>query len=318
MYSVPPNLETRTFSPQPLNKVFMSPVIALKVDVDTFIGTREGVPALLEAFERFGIQATFYFSLGPDNSGKAIRRIFTRKGFLAKMIRTRVPSVYGLRTLLYGTLLPAPMIGARCADVIRRTEQAGHEVGIHCWDHVRWHDLLPRMSKPIVAMELGQASQVYEEILGHRASTIAAPGWTVTSDSLEVQDALSLHYCSDSRGSAPFYPVWEGRRFRTLQVPTTLPTTDELLGENGITAATLNDHYLSLIGPGLNVLTIHAELEGKATAAIFVDLLERLTSRGIRFITLAEAVREFGTNAPDCPLSMGEIEGRAGNVAVQG
>ena len=296
----------------------MSSVIALKVDVDTFIGTRDGVPALLDTFERFGIRATFYFSLGPDNSGKAIRRIFTRKGFLAKMIRTRAPSVYGLRTLLYGTLLPAPMIGARCAEVIRRTEQAGHEVGIHCWDHVKWHDLLPWMPKPIVAMELGQASQVYEEILGHRAKTVAAPGWTVTPDSLEVQDALSLEYCSDSRGSTPFYPVWEGRRFRTLQVPTTLPTTDELLGENGITAATLNDHYLSLIGPDLNVFTIHAELEGKATAAIFVDLLERLTSRGIRFITLAEAVREFGKSAPDCPISMGEIEGRAGNVAVQG
>jgi hypothetical protein len=29
-------------------------------------------------------------------------------------------------------------------------------------------------------------------------------------------------------------------------------------------------------------------------------------------------VREFGNGAPDCPLSMGEIEGRAGQVALQG
>ena len=35
----------------------MSSVIALKVDVDTFIGTRDGVPALLETFEQYGIQA---------------------------------------------------------------------------------------------------------------------------------------------------------------------------------------------------------------------------------------------------------------------
>jgi undecaprenyl phosphate-alpha-L-ara4FN deformylase len=52
--------------------------IALKVDVDTYVGTRDGVPQLLAILERFGIKATFYFSLGPDNSGKAIRRIFTR------------------------------------------------------------------------------------------------------------------------------------------------------------------------------------------------------------------------------------------------
>ena len=296
----------------------MSSVIALKVDVDTYIGTRDGVPALLAALERFGIRATFYFSLGPDNSGKAIRRIFTRKGFLAKMIRTRAPSVYGLKTLLYGTLLPPPMIGARCAEVIRRTEQAGHEVGIHCWDHVKWHDLLPWMPKPTVALEMGQACALYEEILGRRTKTVAAPGWTVSADSLEVQDALLLDYCSDSRGSSPFYPVWAGRRFRTLQLPTTLPTTDEILGEQGITAATLNDHYLSLVRPGLNVHTIHAELEGKATAPLFVDLLERLTARGARFVTLGEAVREFGGNAPDCAIRMGEIEGRAGQVALQG
>ncbi len=296
----------------------MLPVIALKVDVDTFIGTRDGVPALLDLFRRFGIRGTFYFSLGPDNSGKAIRRIFTRKGFLAKMIRTRAPSVYGLRTLLYGTLLPPPMIGARSGEIIRRTEQEGHEVGIHCWDHVKWHDYLPRMLKPTVALEMGQASAVYEEIFGHRTKTVAAPGWMVSAASLEVQDALKLEYSSDSRGRAPFYPVWEGRRFRTLQLPTTLPTTDELLGENGITTQTLNDHYLSLITPGLNVLTIHAELEGKATAAIFVDLLERLTALGCRFITLAEAAVEFGKGAPDSPLSMGEIEGRAGVVALQG
>ncbi len=296
----------------------MPPVIALKVDVDTYIGTLDGVPALVNVFRKFGISATFYFSLGPDNSGKAIRRIFTRKGFLAKMIRTRAPSVYGLRTLLYGTLLPGPLIGANCVDVIRQTEQAGHEVGIHCWDHVKWHDYLSRMQKPVVAGELGKAAAAYEEIFGHRTLTVAAPGWMVSATSLEVQDTLNLDYCSDSRGRAPFYPVWEGRRFRTLQLPTTLPTTDELLGENGITTETLNDHYLSLIKPGLNVLTIHAELEGKATAALFVDLLERLSAQGCRFITLAQAAREFGGDARDCSLRMGEIEGRAGVVALQG
>ena len=296
----------------------MQPTIALKVDVDTFAGTRDGVPAMLDILARFGIRATFYFSLGPDNSGKAIRRIFTRKGFLKKMLRTRAPSVYGLRTLLYGTLLPPPQIGARCREVIKRTEDAGHEVGIHCWDHVKWHDLLPWMPKSVVAMELGRASAIYEEILGHRTRTVAAPGWTVTADSLEVQDSLQLDYCSDARGRAPFYPVWEGRRFRTLQIPTTLPTTDELLGEKGITAQSLNDHLLSLIEPGLNVHTIHAELEGKATVKLFVGLLERLKEKGARFVTLADVASESKNGAPSCSICMDEIAGRAGKVAIQG
>src|ERR1035437_6148704 len=94
------------------------PTIALKVDVDTYAGTRDGVPRLLETLERFGIHATFYFSMGPDNTGKSIRRIFTRKGFLRKQLRTGAPSIYGIKTMLYGTLLPAPMIAESYPDVL--------------------------------------------------------------------------------------------------------------------------------------------------------------------------------------------------------
>ena len=294
------------------------PVIALKIDVDTFIGTRDGVPRLLEILERFGIRATFYFSMGPDNSGKAIRRIFTRKGFLRKMLRTKAPSAYGLKTLLYGTLLPAPMIAASFSDILKDTERKGHEVGIHCWDHVKWHDYLPWLPKPITALELGRAFSLFEEILGRRAKTTAAPGWMVSADSLEIQDALQLSHCSDARGYAPFYPVMDGKRFRTLQVPTTWPTADELLGENGITADTINDHYLTLLTPGLNVHTIHAEMEGRGLAICFSDLLERLMARGARFVTLAEAAQEFGHDAATSSLAMGELPGRAGKVAIQG
>lgn len=294
------------------------PTIALKIDVASYVGTRDGVPRLLEILERFGIHATFYFSMGPDNSGKAIRRIFTRKGFLGKMLRSSAHSGCGLKTLLYGTLLPPPQIAASFPEILRRTEAMGHEVGLHCWDHVKWHDLLPWLPKPMTALELGRASALFQDILGRRTRTTAAPGWKVSPDSLEIQDAMQLDYCSDSRGTAPFFPVMKGRRFRTLQIPTTWPTADELLGEHGITAETINDHYLTLLGTGLNVHTIHAELEGMGLAPCFTALLERLLARGVRFLTLAEAAQEYGRNAADAPLAMGELPGRAGRVALQG
>lgn len=294
-----------------------SPVVALKVDVDTYAGTRDGVPRLISIFESFDIRATFYFSMGPDNSGKAIRRIFTRRGFLKKMLRTKAPAAYGLKTLLYGTLLPAPLIAASFPDILLDTEKKGHEVGIHCWDHVKWHDLLPWFPKPVTAMELGKASSQFESIFGRRARTTAAPGWTVSADSLEVQDAMGLAYCSDSRGTHPFYPVLAGRTFQTIQIPTTWPTMDEILGENGITTDNINSHYLSLLTPGLNVHTIHAEMEGGLLADVFRDLLQRLLATGVRFVTLASAVAEFGKSAPACTLEMGELPGRAGDVALQ-
>lgn len=292
-------------------------IVALKVDVDTFAGTRDGVPRLLDDLGRFDARATFYFSMGPDNTGKSLRRILTRKGFLKKALRSGAPSAYGIKTMLYGTLLPAPMIAATLPDVLRAVEKNGHEAGIHCWDHVKWHDYLPWFPKHLTAMELGRAAALFEEILGHRAATTAAPGWTVTPDSLEVQDAMGLAYCSDGRGSFPFYPVMEGRRFRTLQIPTTLPTADEILGQNGITPHTLPDYYHARLQDGLNVLTIHAELEGNAIRQSFVRLLELLKADGIPCITLQEACHGIAS-APACLLRMGELAGRAGNVALQG
>ena len=219
--------------------------------------------------------------------------------------------------MLYGTLLPAPMIAESFPDILKETERRGHEVGIHCWDHVKWHDYLPWFPKHLTAMELGRASALFEEIFGHRATTTAAPGWTVSPDSLEVQDALGLDYSSDGRGLHPFYPVMDGRRFRTLQIPTTLPTADEILGENGITPGNIHDFYCNNLKSGLNVLTIHAELEGNAIRPSFNRLLERFRQEGVRCVTLGQAAREIDT-APACELRMGGIPGRAGNVAIQG
>ena len=83
--------------------------IALKIDVDTLRGTREGVPNLARMLDRARARATFLFSLGPDHTGWALRRVF-RPGFLKKVSRTSVVEHYGVKTLMYGVLLPGPAL----------------------------------------------------------------------------------------------------------------------------------------------------------------------------------------------------------------
>ena len=61
-------------------------VLSLKIDVDTERGTKEGIPNLLNLFRELEMPATFLFALGPDNTGRAIKRIF-RPGFLKKVSR---------------------------------------------------------------------------------------------------------------------------------------------------------------------------------------------------------------------------------------
>src|SRR5580700_7775598 len=97
--------------------------LALKVDVDTLRGTLEGVPALAETLRAAGADATFLFSLGPDHTGRALRRVF-RPGFFSKVARTSVLEHYELPPLLYGTLLPGPDIAREAGPIMRRVRDA--------------------------------------------------------------------------------------------------------------------------------------------------------------------------------------------------
>src|SRR5271167_3819645 len=93
--------------------------VALKVDVDTHQGLGEGVPRLAKLLAAEGISATFFVAMGPDNSGRAIWRAFRNPGFISKMWRTRAASMYGLRTILSGTILPARPIALAFPQVLR-------------------------------------------------------------------------------------------------------------------------------------------------------------------------------------------------------
>ncbi len=296
-------------------------VLAIKVDVDTERGTRIGVPALARLFDEIGIRATFFFSLGPDNTGRALRRVF-RPGFLQKVRRTSVVSTYGLRTLLNGVLWPGPHIGRRHGPIMRAIRDAGHEVGIHCYDHIRWQDGLHGMRIGEVRREFGRARAEFAQVFGSQAKAAAAAGWQASVNSLTAYDEAELVYASDARGTSPFFPVMEGERFRTLQIPTTLPTLDELLGRPDFPDEQLATHYFSLLQrTTVNVLTVHAEIEGMAKYGWFREFLTRAVSMRLEFVTLmdiAQDVLATPGRAVASELLLGEVDGRSGTLAVQG
>jgi len=294
--------------------------LSIKVDVDTDRGTRMGVPNLLSLFDEFDVKATFLFSLGPDNTGRAIKRIF-RPGFFSKVARTSIVSVYGVRTLLNGVLLPGPHVGRRNEAVMRQVRDKGHEPGIHCYDHIRWQDGLMKMTGPEVRDEFGKARKEFERIFGEPARTAGAAGWQANAVSLGVYDEAGLLYASDARGTHPFIPRAGGQKFKTLQIPTTLPTLDELLGRPEYPEERLVDHYHSLLKPSVpNVLTIHAELEGMKYLALFRQFLEQARSRDLRIVLLrdlAAIILKDPASIPSCDLVPGTVDGRSGTLAVQ-
>jgi len=295
-------------------------VIALKIDVDTFRGTREGVPRLAAILERVGAGATFLFSLGPDHTGRAIKRVF-RRGFIGKVKRTSVLEHYGLRTLLYGVLLPGPHIGRRCASFMQDIARRGFEVGVHTWDHIRWQDGVARASEPWTRRELVLACEQFAEVFGRPPRVHGAAGWQMNPHVPALEAELGFEYASDTRGSGPFVPLTDGRPAAVPQLPTTLPTLDELIGREDLGGADPVDHLLALTAqqPGRDhVFTLHAELEGGAYGAGFERLLETWKARGTRLVDLATYAASLDrARLPRCNIVAGEVPGRSGTLALQ-
>jgi undecaprenyl phosphate-alpha-L-ara4FN deformylase len=296
------------------------PLLALKVDVDTLRGTREGVPRLTRLLQQHGAQATFLFSVGPDHTGRALRRVF-RPGFLSKVSRTSVVEHYGVRTLLYGTLLPGPHIGRSCVHELRAVRSAGFEVGLHAYDHVKWQDFVTARDAQWTQRELQRGIDAFVEVFGERPKVHGAAGWKMNDSSFELESEAGFDYCSDTRGTHPFVPLLPNGRAAPPQIPTTLPTLDELIGLNGMSADGAASHLLELTREPAraHVFTLHAELEGMRLLSAFTKLVAGWTAQGYQLVSMRrvfDAANAASLSAHEVVAS--QVPGRSGTLMTQG
>jgi len=306
--------------------------LALKIDVDTLRGTREGVPALVEVLQRAQADATFLFSLGPDHTGRALRRVFRRGvfDFAHKVSRTSVLEHYGLRTLLYGTLLPGPDIGRRAGDFMRAVRDAGYEVGVHCFDHTTWQDFVSRRGEAWTRDQMLRAVHRFREVFGVKPQAHGAAGWQMNQHVLALEQELEFVYASDTRGEGPFVPLLPAQpadrsqppiRSSCPQLPTTLPTLDELIGVDGVTTQNVHQGLLARTRSmrAGHVFTLHAELEGMKLLPVFRRLIEGWHAQGYQLVSMRTLFAQLAVaSLPSGRVQSGSVPGRSGSLAVQG
>ncbi|MCH2139779.1 MAG: 4-deoxy-4-formamido-L-arabinose-phosphoundecaprenol deformylase [Phycisphaerales bacterium] len=284
--------------------------LGLRIDVDTYRGTRDGLPALCRLLDRRGICASIFLTAGPDNMGRHLRRLL-RPSFLQKMLRSRAGSIYGWDILLRGTIWPGPVIHRRLAGVFKDVARQGHEVGVHAWDHHWWQMHASLASSERVHQEVVRAHEAIAEAIGTAPTCAAAPGWRCTESMLSSRGGMDYSYVSDCRGEGVFQPS-EG----PPQICVNLPTWDETVGRNGVTNDTWNEHVLSLMKrDDTDVLTIHAESEGGSMQPLFEDFLDRAQAAGAECVPLGSMIPDrIETDS----ISRGSVPGREGWVAVRG
>ncbi|MCA9010848.1 MAG: 4-deoxy-4-formamido-L-arabinose-phosphoundecaprenol deformylase [Planctomycetaceae bacterium] len=290
--------------------------LGLRIDVDTYRGTRLGVPALCDSLEKFGVKGSFFFSVGPDNMGRHLWRLL-KPAFLLKMLRSRAASLYGWDILLRGTFFPGPLIGKNLAAPIRRAADEGHEIGLHAWDHHAWQARIDSMDAAAIYRHLARGVQELTDICGRPPTCSAAPGWKANETVVLQKERFGFQYNSDCRGRSVFLPEVAGKRLTQPQIPVNLPTYDEIIGRDGISNANFNAHLLSLMKPNqFNVLTIHAEVEGIVCREMFDDFLQQAAERGIAVVPVGDLLDGSNSWAPDRIVPR-RLPGREGWIAFQ-
>src|SRR5947209_19109093 len=107
-------------------------------------------------------------------------------------------------------------------------------------------------------------------------------------------------------------PVADGVAIAVPQMPTTLPTLDEVIGRPDLEGVDPIDHLLSLTGEEPerdHVYTLHAELEGNTYLADFERLLRSWRDQGASLTDLARYAADLDVaGLPRCEMIEGTVE----------
>jgi undecaprenyl phosphate-alpha-L-ara4FN deformylase len=155
------------------------------------------------------------------------------------------------------------------------------------------------MSDDDLYRHLSRGFEALKNICGTPPTCSAAPGWKANETMLFQKELFPFRYNSDCRGTSAFVPVVDGQRLTQPQIPVTLPTYDEIIGQNGITNGTFNDHVLSIVCRDL-----------------FDDFLSQAAQRGIEVVPCGSLV-DTGMELPSDTIVPHVQPGREGWIAFQ-
>ncbi len=264
--------------------------VALKIDVHSLAGATQGVPALLRLLDTYRVRASFCIATGRAD------------GWL-------------------GRLIPGPGIERRAAAELRAIRAAGHELGIAFDNAPQWRRKVAQADAVWTRANATASVARFERLLGERPTFGAAPDWQINPHLLTIQDEWGWQWASDTRGRYPFLPVLQGVRSDCIQIPTTLPTMDELLVSRRAAPDDVHEYLYTEsrhVRPAGHVYTANAGREGIRFLRTMEKLIVMWKGQERALRPLGEIVRELVVERiPLHQIGWTQVPGRETHVAAQ-
>ncbi len=270
--------------------------LAVRIDVDS-VRDVTYLPQLLDLLEHLHIRATFFVATGPDKVALNCFRYITHPRLYLKFLRSR-PLRYGLQS--FEGLVRTRNVEEAYPSILKNVSKK-HEVGLHGYDHYVWMNTVQSVNDKTVARWISRGAEALEAVTGVCVRSFASPGFTVTDGMLRAIDSLCFDYSSDFKSSSPmspFYPKIGEKTSQVLQVPVSMDSIGELLGQ-GIKKEDIPwkirasiDAWHSMGLPF--VLFIHPAYEMGCEARLFSSMLEEWArDPRITFLTLAQIAQQW-------------------------
>ncbi|HET9836233.1 MAG TPA: hypothetical protein VFP88_07835, partial [Rhodanobacteraceae bacterium] len=185
-----------------------------------------------------------------------------------------------------------------------------------------WQDFVARRDAGWARREMEKAVTAYERVFGRPAQVHGAAGWQINDAVPALEAEIGFRYASDTRGTQAFMPLIGDRPTGCPQLPTTLPTLDELVGRDGWTEDNVHEAVQTATAaapaPDGHVYTLHAELEGMRLLPVMERLLCDWLAAGHEIVGLGDLFAGLDTaRLPACPIIRAGVCGRAGMLAMQ-
>ena len=283
--------------------------IGLRVSVQTIFGALQGVPRLIKLLDKYSAKATFFFAMGPDTNGLSIKQ-------LRQSLSLRY---FNYKSINYRAILRLQTFETDCKDILKLTRNNGFEIGVDRFNSTSWKNNARSASSKWTELQMQRTNSIFIELSGKAPKASSAPFWQMNRDAYRLNQRLGYAYTSDTRGTHPFLPIFDGEIISCPQVPTTLPTIPEMMqGKRKEPNLVLQSTIEHMNGLNHLIYGAHAEMEGGPYYSHFDKLLQNWSEKKHDIVSLQQYLERSVENLPRHNIITRKIPGFINPLAYQG